>query len=126
MNDEINRMNQTLSTAAAWQKIGEYDGKDILSRSTDERRKTDKIRQWMESVIHHLDHYKDEHHKLLKEAATLLELALWKTNLVGKKEGKGKGVRAAGEVENSRDEIRYTSGASIVIKNVLPFLALKL
>ena len=107
MTGEINRINQVLPTT-------------IISYL-----KTDEIRQWMESVIHHLDHYKDEHRKLLKEATTLLELALWKASLAYSKEDDGRGVRTEGEVESSRDDIRYTSGADIVIKNVLPFLALK-
>lgn len=35
----------------------------------------------MRRVTSQLDHYKAEHRALLKEAATLLELALWKANL---------------------------------------------
>ena len=106
MMDEINRINP-LPTITA---VG----------------KTQVIRQWMERVIRQLDHYKAEHQQILKEATTLLELALWKANL-DVKEGRlmGEGVRTVGKVESSRDEIRYTSGADIVIKNVLPFLALK-
>ena len=61
MTGEINRINQVLPTIT----FG----------------KTSSIQQWMRSVIHRLDHYKNEHHKLLKEATTLLELALWKANL---------------------------------------------
>eukprot|EP00986_Skeletonema_menzelii_P011564 scaffold5994_cov75-Skeletonema_menzelii.AAC.1 len=105
MIDEINRINQVLHTTG------------------DE---TGAIRQWMETVIERLDHYKNEHHKLLKEATTLLELALWKANL-GDNEGReGKGVRTTrGSRKRARKESCVTSGASIVIKNVLPFLALK-
>ena len=47
----------------------------------DDWRKTVAIQQWMESTVHLLDECKDEHHKILKEATTLLELALWKANL---------------------------------------------
>ena len=105
MTREINRINQTLPTFTAWHKTGA-------------------IQRWIGPVISHLNHYKAEHHQLLKEAAILLELALWKASLSDNKVGEGRGV-ITGEVESSRDEIRYTSGASIVIKNVLPFLALK-
>eukprot|EP00986_Skeletonema_menzelii_P009417 scaffold4281_cov167-Skeletonema_menzelii.AAC.4 len=107
MNDEINRINQVLPTI----------------RTGD---KTPAIRQWMRSVIGRLDHYKAEHHRLLKEATTLLELALWKANLADNEGREGEGVRTKGEVtmKRVREEARVTSGADVVIKNVLPFLAL--
>ena len=82
----------------------------------------------MRWTIHCLDCYKTEHHKLLKEATTLLELALWKANLSDNNgdEGERDGVRTTrGSRKRTRKEICVTSGASIVIKNVLPFLALK-
>ena len=105
MTGEINSINQTLPTFSGG--------------------KTESIQQWMESTLRQLNHYKDEHKALMKEATTLLDLALWKANIYGNNGGEGEGVRTAGEVESSRDEIRYTSGADVVIKNVLPFLALK-
>ena len=81
----------------------------------------------MRSVIHLLDHYKAEHCKLLKEATTLLELAMWKAKIG--KEGdvlEREGVRTTrGSRKRARKEICVMSGASIVIKNVLPFLILK-
>ena len=108
MMDEINRINQVLPTVFAWGK-------------------TTAIEQWMESTVHLFDHYKAEHHKILKEATTLLELALWKANL-GDNEGgrlEREGVRTTrGRRKRARKEICVTSGASIVIKNVLPFLLL--
>ena len=107
MNNEINRINQTLPTT--------YE-------------ETFVIQQWMERVIRQLNHYKTEHHNLLKEATTLLELALWKTNLDDKNGGEieREGVRTTrGSRKRARKEICVTSGASIVIKNVLPFLVLK-
>ena len=62
---------------------------------------------------------------------TLLELALWKAKLLygeGKcnleEEGK-KSKKAKIDVDSARKEHRVTCGANIVIKNVLPFLALK-
>ena len=100
MNNEINRINQTLPTV-------------------EQRGKTEAIKQWMRSNFRRL------HSMLLKEATTLLELALWKANLHDNNADEDRAVRTEGEVESSRDEIRYTSGADIVIKNVLPFLALK-
>jgi hypothetical protein len=67
----------------------------------------------------------------LKEAMALLELALWKAKLLheeGRKceaqEGK-KSKKAKIDEEGTRKEHRVTCGANIVIKNVLPFLALK-
>ena len=104
MNNEINRINQVLPSTCS---VGGDKGGEM--------------RQWMESVIHHLDHYKAEHKALLKEATTLLELALWKTNLAEKEGGE-----VAKEGQREREEVRVISGASIVIKNVLPFLVLKL
>mmetsp|Transcript_21687 Transcript_21687/g.34017 ORF Transcript_21687/g.34017 Transcript_21687/m.34017 type:complete len:82 (+) Transcript_21687:1-246(+) len=80
----------------------------------------------MESVIRRLNHYKTEHHQILKEATTLLELALWKANLDDNEGGEREGVRTTrGSRKRARKEICVTSGASIVIKNVLPFLVLK-
>ena len=107
MMDEINRINQTLPTTTTGKKTGV-------------------IQQWMETVIHRLDHYKAEHHKaLLKEATTLLELALWKANLDDNGGGKieREGHRTRGSRKRARKEISVTSGADVVIKNVLPFLA---
>eukprot|EP00986_Skeletonema_menzelii_P019271 scaffold27392_cov308-Skeletonema_menzelii.AAC.1 len=106
INEEINRINETLPTL--------------------ERVKTQAIQQWMKSAFRRLDHYKAEHRRLLKEATTLLELALWKANLADDGGGEGKGVRTTrGSRKRARKESCVTSGASIVIKNVLPFLALK-
>ena len=89
--------------------------------------KTRAIQQWMGSVIRRLDHYKAENQKILKEATTLLELALWKANLDDNEGGvvQREGVRTTRrQLKRARKEICVTSGASIVIKNVLPFLTL--
>ena len=102
MKGEINRINQ-----------------DLLN--TDAEPNTQVIRRWMSAVIRRLDHYKAEHHKLLKEATTLLELALWKANLLDNEGGvlEKEGVRTTrGQRKRARKEISITSGASIVIKNV--------
>ena len=108
MTDEINRINQVLP-------------------SMDNQRKTVAIQQWMESTIRQLDHHKTEHNKILKDATTLLELALWKANLDDNEGGQldREGVRTTrGSRKRARKEICITSGASIVIKNVLPYLQL--
>ena len=62
MVEEINRINEVLPTTPADEK-------------------TDEIRQWMDSVLDKMDHYKAEHNRYVKEGMTLLELALWKAKL---------------------------------------------
>ena len=62
MIEEINRINQDLP-------------------NIDRQRKTAAIKQWMDSVIDKMDLYKAEHHRYVKEAVTLLELAVWKAKL---------------------------------------------
>jgi hypothetical protein len=108
MREEINRIVEVLSSTPA-------DGK------------TAAIRQWIRSVIGRIDHYKTEHRLLLKEATMTLELALWKAHLDDNKGGilEQEGFRTTREQrKRARKEICVTSGASIVIKNVLPFLTL--
>ena len=104
--DEINRINHVLPTTA--------EGK------------TEEIQQWMRSVINRLDHYKAEYKNLLKEATTLLELALWKANLDNNGDRlEREGARTTrGSRKRARKEICVTSGADVVIKNVLTFLQL--
>jgi hypothetical protein len=55
MNHEINRINEILPTTPATEKTGV-------------------IQEWVQSVLRQIEHYKAEHHNLLKEATTLLEL----------------------------------------------------
>ena len=104
INEEIDLINQILPNA-------------------DWVRKTVKISWWISSVITHLDYYEAEHRKLMKEATTLLELALWKANLSGN-EGQVKGVPTTrGRRKRARKEIFCEMpGVDVVIKNVLPFL----
>jgi hypothetical protein len=113
MNAEIDRINSDLE-------------------DTPGNHKTRAIRQWIESVLERLNHYKTEHYMLLKEAMTLLKLALWKANLLDEKEekdhflgGKLASKRAKIDDETSRTDLRITSGASDVITNVLSFLVLE-
>ena len=89
------------------------------------------INQWLTRVLSRMEYYKTEHRILLKEAMTLLELALWKANLHENAADDAsaaaqEGVRVTRGLRKRKRNDRYiTSGASIVIKNVLPFLALK-
>ncbi len=110
MNAEIQSINQILP-------------------GTDPDEKTNEIRQWVQSVISKIDHYKAEHSSLLREATTLLELALWKAKLAGltvdgdKCSAEEKTAKKAKiNVVEGRKEARITSGADIIIKNVLPYL----
>jgi hypothetical protein len=115
MNEEINRINEELPNTHARGKAAE-------------------IRLWIRSVINRMEHYKAEHCALLKEDMTQLELALWKAKLdenVDESEEdrsnpmvQTKTKKATIDNESMRKERRITSGASIVIKNVLPFLKL--
>ncbi len=112
MREAIDRINQTLP--------GEGGRAEAINR-------------WIESVLRRMEHYKEEHRMLVKEAMTLLELALWKTKLLREGEGRKRNLEEEGKKEkkakidddSARKEHRVTCGASIVIKNVLPFLALK-
>jgi hypothetical protein len=107
MKEEIDRINQILPT--------------LLDRS----RKTSAARDWMQRVLRRLEHYEAEHNELLEEATTVLELALWKANL-DRGSLDQKGIRMTrGKRKRARNEGFVTSGASVVIKNVLPFLRLK-
>ena len=111
MNDEIDRINQDLP-------------------NTDSYEKTALIGQWMRSVLERITHYKSEHFILLKEFTTLIELALWKSKLDESQDERALGSdqpakKAKIDMEAVRQEKRITSGASIVIKNVLPFLKLE-
>ena len=87
MISEINRINQVLPTTT-------YG-------------KTDAIRQWMESLVDKMDHYKYEHYMYVEEGTTLLELALWKAKLGEKEEcsvdsAEGKSKKAKVDVESAR------------------------
>ena len=112
MRNEIGRINQDLPNT------GSFD-------------KATTIRHWIERVIRRIENYKSEHCALLKDFTTLLELALWKAKLdeefgeVLNKEDDTTAKKAKIDMQTARQEQRITSGASIVIKNVLPFLKLE-
>jgi hypothetical protein len=110
MEEEIDSINQTLPNILAIDKAGA-------------------TQEWIARVLDRMEHYKSEHQLLLKEVTTLLELALWKANLHDDVANDAaiaqEGVRVTrGRVKRARKDRCITSGASIVIKNVLPFLAL--
>eukprot|EP00986_Skeletonema_menzelii_P010833 scaffold5410_cov112-Skeletonema_menzelii.AAC.3 len=108
LNQEIDRINQELPDTQAHEK-------------------TDLIRLWIRSVIDRMEHYKVEHNRLLKEHMTQLEFAVWKTKLDEKVDNSTQKVqtkRAKIDKERAREEKRITSGADIIIKNVLPFFKL--
>ena len=44
--------------------------------------------RWIQSVLYQIEHYKAEHHNLLKEAVTILDLALWEAN-IEREDGEG-------------------------------------
>ena len=107
MVEEINRINQVLPIIPADDKA-------------------DEIQQWMDSVLDKMDHYKAVHCRYVKEAVSLLELALWKTKFDEKEENCAEGrTKKAKVAESARREKRITCGAGMVIKNVLPFLRLE-
>lgn len=97
--------------------------------------KTDQIRQCMQSVTSTLEDYKAKHQQVLKEVTTHLELFIWGMHL-GENDGRGDcegddpvtPVRKKCKIDvgawSARKERRFTSGANVIIKNVLPFVKL--
>ena len=104
MNQEINRINQTLP-------------------ATPVEAKTNEIRCWIQDVANKLKHYKSRHHIILEEVATCIDLALWSLSL-GNVDDKSNVNSQTRHTRSGRQEQRTTSGASIVISNVIPFLEL--
>jgi len=107
--------------------IAEIDRINQVLPATRVNEKTNEIQQWMELVLDKMDHYKAEHYRYVKEGVTLLELALWKAKLGEEEEkyGEGRSKKAKVDAESARKERRITSGADVVMKNVLPFLHLE-
>ena len=113
MNEEIDRINETLPNVRA-------------------REKTEAILLWIRSILRRFEHYKAEHRQMVKVAMTLLELALWKAKLDDftieddKCSAEEKTAKKAKiDDECARREARITSGADIIIKNVLPYLKME-
>jgi hypothetical protein len=128
MKAEIGRINQILPNTDAgtpWFD-GDYPDEGLHPGGPwfdgDPGEKARKIRMWIASVLHKMEHYKAEHCTLLKEAATTLELALWKSRLGGDNND----VPSEGD-EKGRAECRNNCGAdmSIIISNVLLFLKIE-
>ncbi len=117
MKDEIDSINQALPNTPT-----DYNTDD---------EKTTEIQQWMRSVLQRIEHFKLEHYTLLKEFTTLLGLALWKAKLDESQNNERSlgtdqpAKKAKIDIDAARQEQRITSGANIVIKNVLPFLKLE-
>ena len=116
MKREISRINRALPTLNA------------------EGIQTDGINQWIESVLRRMEHFKAEHNSLMREAMTILELAVWKAMIdmnededdsSQRAEKAKKAKKAKMDMKAMRRERRVTSGADIVVKNVLPFLSLE-
>jgi hypothetical protein len=110
MNQEIDRINQVLPDTPSLEKA-------------------DAIRRWIRSVLRRMEYCKAEHNRLLKEATTLLELAVWKAKLdevTAHSLEVQPAKKAKVDMENARKERRIVSGAdiNIIISNVLPFLQL--
>ena len=114
MNNEIDRINHILPNTCSFDK-------------------TTIIREWIGRVLQRITHYKSEHYTLLKKNMTQLELALWKIKLdeefveaLSKEDNESNTAKKAKiDTKAARQEKRITSGANIVIKNVLPFLKLE-
>ena len=132
--DIIGGIHKTISSLLldSWRSEvkNEIDHINQLLPNTDSFDKTAAIRRWMVTVMRRITHYKSEHYTLLKEFTTLLELALWKAKLDESQDERDLGrdqpaKKAKIDMKAARQEQRITSGANIVIKNVLPFLKLE-
>jgi hypothetical protein len=131
--DIVGGFHNTISSLLleSWRQ-GMKDGIDRINQDLPNtpKGKTTLIGIWMRSVLDRIDHYKSEHYVLLKEFTTLLELALWKAKLDESQYERSirsdqHTKKATIDVKAARQEKRITSGANIVIKNVLPFLKLE-
>ena len=113
MNEEINRINHILPHTPATGTI--VGGKN------------EAIKKWIESAYLKMENYRTEHYRLLREAAILLELALWKAKLEEVEDDSLENAAAKLKIcqcSSKRSELRIISGADVMIKNVLSFLTL--
>jgi hypothetical protein len=129
MSEEIKSINQILPNTDAGTSLFRIVPNTALTSlvwfddgGTVRGAKTRVIPLWIRSVLRNMEKYKVEHHTLLKEAATTLELALWKSRL----SGDNNDVPSEGD-EKGRAECRHNCGAdmSIIISNVLLFLKIE-
>lgn len=79
--------------------------------------KTRAMQQCIESVMDKIKFYKSEHNQLLKQAASVLELALWKTQIEREM------IQQKLDVGH-RADCRYVCKSDVVIANVMSFLLL--
>ena len=97
MNEEIDRINHLLPTLTSGFKTME-------------------IQRWIESVLEKIYHFKAEYHRLLVEATTQIELALWSASVEEE--------QFLGVSKEHWAECRVNCGSAIVIPNVLAFLVM--
>ena len=76
---------------------------------------------WLDSARSKLVQYEVEY-RTLKEATTLLELALWKFKMDDESNSKNKRKRTEESDSDYRDQCRVSCSADIVIEHVLPYL----
>lgn len=74
---------------------------------------------WLNRIRSKLVNYEDEYNRL-KEATTMLELALWKYKMEESESNKKR--KRTGETDDFREQCRVSCRADIVIEHVLPFL----
>eukprot|EP00985_Skeletonema_marinoi_P000883 scaffold360_cov77-Skeletonema_marinoi.AAC.8 len=129
----VEGINKTISSLflQSWKDEMNHDMNCInqVLPHTTESAKTDTIRLWIGSLLGKRERYKAEHYRLLNQATTLLELAVWKAKLDEEDMAHSLETKPAKRAKlndvSIRKEQRVTSGASIVIKNVFPFLKLE-
>ena len=130
----VDGINKTISSLflQSWKDEMNHDMMNCINQvlpHTTESAKTDTIRLWIGSLLGKRERYKAEHYRLLNQATTLLELAVWKAKLDEEDMAHSLETKSAKRAKlndvSIRKEQRVTSGASIVIKNVLPFLKLE-
>jgi hypothetical protein len=130
--DLVGGIHKTISSLLleSWRNriYQEIDRINQVLPNTPLREKTDAIQRWIRSVISRMEQYKAEHYALLKEDMTQLELAVWKAKLYEEEDSGSLEAQPAKkakiDIMNVRKERRITSGADIIIRNVLPFLQL--
>ena len=143
--DLIGEIHNTISALAlqSWRDeiYQEIERINVTLPNTPADEKTEAIRLWIGSVINTVEHYKTQHNTLLKEECIPeLVLAIWKAKL-DETDTEGdcnlreqttllRSLKLApmrsnapdNDTESVRREKLITSGASTIIKNVLPFL----
>ena len=129
MNVKIGGINRVLPTVGVHffseediDRLHQFTGtRNIGVVTNDVSGKGQAVRIWIQSVLRKMECYKAKHRALLKEAATTLELALWKKMLCG-----GNTFMPMGD-EEGRRECRVACGAdmNVVVPNVLSFLKIE-